>query len=266
MNENDSPEQTHEAASAPRMNYQCVPDLNPEQDLTVDAVSRFQRFRQAEDVATVDALLDQEFARHIKLCELAILQAAKSDIYGCDLPRHPLDGFDLWASDHLKKMGSQVEYTCTACEETAPSEYDRAKTLRATVVRSRFVAKWFLAKPLQPEVEAAEWQRRVELEDKDLIANPPHRQSSGSGATDDEIECGDAVWATVLDGKYVVEIQRINHRNYLCLFEIGGRLLHVEPTNVAFGAMFGPDVGDVAKWEERAVEIVDGWRAGGTSS
>jgi hypothetical protein len=64
----------------------------------------------------------------------------------------------------------------------------------------------------------------------------------------------------VLDGKYVVEIQRINHASYLCLFEIGGRLLHVEPTNVALGAMFGPDVSDVAKWEERAADIVDGWR------
>lgn len=263
MNEDDSPEQTHEAASAPRMNYQCGPDLDPKQDLTVDAVSRFQRFRQSEDVAAVEALLDQEFARHIKFCELAILQAAQSNIYWCDLPRHPLDGFDLSTTDHLEKMGFQVEYTRTACEETAPSESDKKKTLSATVVRSRFVAKWFMAKPLQPEVEAAEWHRRMELEDKNLIVNPPQRQSSGSGGTCEELQCGNALWATVLDGKFVVEIQRINHRNYLCLFEIGGRVLHVEPTNVAFGAMFGPDVGDVAKWEERAVEIVDGWRAGG---
>ncbi len=245
------------------MNYHCKPDLDPRQDLTVDMVSLFQRFRQAEDVATVDALLDQEFARHIKFCELAILQAAKSDIFWCDLPRHPLDGFDLWASDHLKKMGFQVEYIHTACEETAPSEYDREKTVSAVVVRARFVAKWFLAKPLHPEVEAAEWRRRQELEEKNLITNPPQRQSSGPGKTGAELECGVAVWATILDEKYVVEIQRINHRNYLCLFEIGGRVLHLEATNVAFGAMFGPDVGDVAQWEERAVKIVDGWRAGG---
>jgi hypothetical protein len=163
-------------------------------------------------------------------------------------------------------MGFQVEYTCTACEETAPSEYDRNKTMSATVVRSRFVAKWFMAKPLEPELLSAEWRRRMELEDKDLIANPPHRQSSGSGGPGEQIECGEAVWAMVLDGKYAVEIQRIHHGSYLCLFEVGGRFLHGEPTNVAFGAMFGPDVSDVAKWEERAVKIVDGWRVGGPAS
>ena len=47
------------------MNYQCNPDLDPTRDLTVDAVSLFQRFRQGEDLAAVDALLDQEIARHI---------------------------------------------------------------------------------------------------------------------------------------------------------------------------------------------------------
>jgi hypothetical protein len=247
------------------MNYQCKPDIDPKQDLTVDAVSLFQRFRQAEDVAAVDALRDQEFARHIKLCELAILQAAQADIFWCDLPRHPLDGFDVWTSAHLEKMGFQVEFSRTACEETAPSESDREKTMSAMIVRSRFVAKWFMAEPLQPEAESAEWQRREELEDKDLVANPPRRQSSGSGGTGEKLECGEAIWATILDGKYVVEIQRINHRSYLCLFEIGGRFLHVEPTNVAFGAMFGPDVADVAQWEERAAAIVDGWQAGGPS-
>jgi hypothetical protein len=245
------------------MNYQCNPDLDLKQDLTVDAVSLFQRFRQAGDVAAVDALLDQEFARHIKHCELAILQAAQSDIFWCELPRHPLDGFNVWTSDHLEKMGFKVEYSRTAYEETAPSESNREKTLSAIVVRSRFFAKWFLAKPLQPKAVSAEWQRRQELEDKDLVANPPRRQSSGSGRSGEELECGKAVWATILDGKYVVEIQRINHGSHLCLFEIEGRLLHVEPTNVAFGAMFGPDVSDVAKWERRAAEIVDGWRAGG---
>ncbi|MDO8587595.1 MAG: hypothetical protein Q7T82_11205 [Armatimonadota bacterium] len=103
--------------------------------------------------------------------------------------------------------------------------------MSAVVVRSRFFAKWFLAKPLQPEAVSAEWQRRQALEDNNLVANPPQRQSSGSGRAGMELECGEAIWATILDGKYVVEIQRINHTSYLCLFEIEGRFLHVEPTN-----------------------------------
>jgi hypothetical protein len=146
------------------MDYRCNPDLNPQQDLTVDAVRLFQRFRQEADVTTVDTLLDLEFARHIKLCELAILQAAQADIFWCELPMHPLDGFNVSTSAHLEKMGFQVEFRRTACNESVPRDSDREQALSVMVVRSRLVAKWFMAKPLQPEVEAAEWKRRHELE------------------------------------------------------------------------------------------------------
>jgi len=241
------------------MNYQCKPDIDPKQDLTVDAVSLFQRFRQEADTSAVAELLDQEFARHLKLCELAILHAAKAGISWCELPRHPLDDFNLWAAQHLEKVGFEIEHCHTAREEAVPCERDRKKTMNAVVVRSYFVAKWFLAKPLQPKTVSAEWHRREALEDKDLVENPLRRQSSGSG---DEMEYGAAVWAAVLDGKFVVEVQRINQRSYLCLFEVGGKFLHVEPTNVAYGAVFGPDVADVDEWSRRAEEIVDGWRAG----
>ncbi len=243
------------------MNYQCNPDIDPKQVLTVDAVSLFQRFRQDADTQAVGELLDQEFARHIKLCELAILHAAEAGIDWCELPRNPLGDFNLWASQHLEKMGFEIEHCHTAREEAVPCELDRKKTLTAVVVRSSFVAKWFLAKPLQPKVVSAEWHRREALEGKDLVENPPQRQSSGLGAA---MEYGAAVWASVLDGKYVVEVQRINQRSYLCLFEVGGRFLHAERTNVAYGAMFGPDAADVDEWSRRAVEIGDGWRAGGS--
>ena len=100
------------------MNYHGSPDLDPKQDLTVDAVSLFQRFRQDKDVETVDALLEQEFARHLKLWELAILHAANADIDWCDLPRHPILDFDIWARQHYEKMGFEVEFSRTAQEET----------------------------------------------------------------------------------------------------------------------------------------------------
>lgn len=74
------------------------------------------------------------------------------------------------------------------------------------------------------------------------MTNPPKRQSTGTG---DEIDGGDAVWAAVLDKRHIVEVQRINHRNYRCLFDLDGKFRHVEETNVAYGATFGPDVGDL---------------------
>jgi hypothetical protein len=240
------------------MNYECQPDIDPEIDLNVDAVGLFQRFRQDVDVKTVDTLLDQEFARHIKLCELAILHAANADIYWCELPQHPLMDFDLWARQHLEKMGFVVEFTRIATKEAVPCDEEGKKTLKTVVVRSRLVAKWFLGKPLNPELASSEWHRREALEDGDLVTNPPQRESHGTG---DDIDNGAAVWAAVLDKQYVVEVQRINHRSYLCLFDLTGKCLFFEKTNVAYGAMFGRDIGDVAIWQDRATAIVDGWKS-----
>jgi len=241
------------------MNYKGTPDIDPSQDLTVDAVSLFQRFRQDPDKQTLVALLDQEFARHIKLCELAILYAANADIFWCDLPEHPLQDFNVWADRHFEKMGFEIEHHCTATTQAIPSQFDKKKTIQAVMVRSYVTAKWHLAKPLDPTRVSAEWHRRKLIEDQELVTNPPKRQSAGSG---DEIEHGNAIWAAVLDKRQIVEVQRIHHRNYLCLFDLDGAFRHAEETNVAFGAMFGPDAGDVAMWQVRAMEIVDGWRGG----
>jgi hypothetical protein len=162
------------------MNYHCSPDLDPTQDLTVDVLSLFQRFRQTADEKTVERMLHEELSRHLKLCELAILHAANADMYWCDLPRHPIHDFDIWARQHFEEMGFEVEFSRTAQEETLPIRYDSMKTTIAVVAHSAFTAKWSLAKPLMEESVAAEWRRRSDLEDKDLIQNPPQRQSRGT--------------------------------------------------------------------------------------
>jgi len=69
----------------------------------------------------------------------------------------------------------------------------------------------------------------------------------------------DTVWAAVLDEKFVIEVQRRNQEAFLCLFGLDGKCLHVEPTNLSFGAVFGPDVSDVADWQSRAQQVVDSW-------
>lgn len=35
-----------------------------------------------------------------------------------------------------------------------------------------------------------------------------------------------------------------------------------KPTGLSFGAIFGPDVDDVARWEAEAIEVIDAWIEG----
>jgi hypothetical protein len=56
-------------------------------------------------------------------------------------------------------------------------------------------------------------------------------------------------------------VQRRNQGAIFCVFGLDGRCLHVEPTSLSYGALFGPDVSDVAGWQDRAQQVVDGWQA-----
>ena len=240
------------------MNYDCPTDLLPDHDLTVDALKLFQRFRQEADLARVETLLDAEFARHLRLCELVIAHAASADISWAVLPEHPFHDINIWVWRHLEKKGFTIDYRRVIREEEISSAADEKTRVKAMVVQSSCTAKWFLSSLLNEEATAAEWRRRTALEDEEIARTPPQRQSSGSGAT---FESGDAVWASVLDQKYVVEIQRRFHRSFLCLFDLEGKFLHAEKSIVSYGAMFGPDAGDVAQWEQRAQELVANWKA-----
>ena len=240
------------------MDYQCQPDLEPTSDLTVDAVGLFQRFRQEPDTKLVEALLDQELARQIKLCELAIVCSARVGYYWCELPKHPLEQIEVMVFRHLAKMGFQIEQHSTATDVTVPYRHDCKKTVTTTVVKSYSTAGWLTAKPLDQQATAAEWLRREAREQEDLKNNPPHRRSSGSGK---DLAAGDAVWAAVLDGRFVIEVHELNHGACLCIFDRDGKCVHVESTGLSFGAMFGADMLDVAGWRSRAQQVVDSWQA-----
>jgi hypothetical protein len=103
----------------------------------------------------------------------------------------------------------------------------------------------------------AEWRRREALEGEDLTRNPPQRLSCGTAR---DFDGGDTVWAAVLDGKFIIEVQRRNQGAIHCVFGLDGKCLHVEPTDLSFGAVFGPDISDVAGWQDRAQQIVDSWQ------
>jgi hypothetical protein len=68
------------------------------------------------------------------------------------------------------------------------------------------------------------------------------------------------VWWTRLDGRWQIEVHRIDDYNgTLCIFDHANQdnLRHSEPVGLAFGAIFGPDVDDVAFWQDKAIDVVD---------
>ena len=69
----------------------------------------------------------------------------------------------------------------------------------------------------------------------------------------------DVIWESRLDKKYSCSVTRINKRGgNLRVVEIGtGRELLNQDVGLMYGAQFGPDVEDVAKWQEICVAVVD---------
>jgi len=65
------------------------------------------------------------------------------------------------------------------------------------------------------------------------------------------------VWSSTLDGRYAIKVTRLApYRGELTITE-GTTVLHREPVGLSFDALFGPDVADVASWQEIAIKFVD---------
>jgi hypothetical protein len=76
---------------------------------------------------------------------------------------------------------------------------------------------------------------------------------------------GRVVWWTRLDKRYQIEVIRTGDyaARYLVFdHERDDELILDEPTNLSYRALFGPDVADVAMWQERALEFVDALPSG----
>jgi len=70
----------------------------------------------------------------------------------------------------------------------------------------------------------------------------------------------EVVWAGILDKRFKIEVTRTEaYAGTLCIYDAqqADKLIHSEPTSLAFGAVFGPDAGDVYTWQEKACEVVD---------
>ena len=70
----------------------------------------------------------------------------------------------------------------------------------------------------------------------------------------------DLVWMTRLDGRYQIEVQRTGARTgNLLIFDHGDgdKELACFPVGLSYGAIFGPDVADVAEWQEKVIDFID---------
>jgi allophanate hydrolase subunit 1 len=82
---------------------------------------------------------------------------------------------------------------------------------------------------------------------------------SGPYDSDDRAFGHDVVWQQTLDGgAYTLRVTRIDEdHGRLQVSVTDGVQLHEQEVPLAYGALFGPDMGDVADWQEITVNVVD---------
>jgi hypothetical protein len=81
----------------------------------------------------------------------------------------------------------------------------------------------------------------------------PHHRNLESREEEPE-----AIWTSTLDGRYAVTVTRLDKYCGELTIREHNRLIHRHAVGLAYGALFGPDVDDVATWQQMAIEIVDG--------
>jgi hypothetical protein len=65
------------------------------------------------------------------------------------------------------------------------------------------------------------------------------------------------VWTSTLDKKYEVTVTRSDDYHGELTISEGGQVLHRESVGLSYGAIFGPDVANVADWQRIAVGFVN---------
>lgn len=70
----------------------------------------------------------------------------------------------------------------------------------------------------------------------------------------------DVVWEQTVDNnEYQCKVVRVDgqtHEGELVVTR-DGDVIHREQVGLAYGAIFGPDVEDVATWQDRCIQVID---------
>jgi len=73
---------------------------------------------------------------------------------------------------------------------------------------------------------------------------------------------GNIVWASTLDGRYVVTVTRTHRYQGELVISDSDQKLHQQTVDLMYGAIFGPDIDDVNSWQQIAMDIIDGRKSG----
>jgi len=66
------------------------------------------------------------------------------------------------------------------------------------------------------------------------------------------------IWEQTVDqGTYVCYVERLSDYTGMLYVERSGEEVMKEPVGLSYRALFGPDVADVAEWQERCIEAID---------
>jgi hypothetical protein len=66
------------------------------------------------------------------------------------------------------------------------------------------------------------------------------------------------IWSSMLDGRYAVTVHRLSRSRGELNIRDGSQHIHRREVTLMYGAIFGPDIDDVATWQEIATTVVDG--------
>lgn len=66
------------------------------------------------------------------------------------------------------------------------------------------------------------------------------------------------IWESQLDGVFDCKVERIDERvGRLTVIDQFDRMLLNKEVGLSYGAMFGPDVSDIALWEDMIIKVID---------
>lgn len=68
----------------------------------------------------------------------------------------------------------------------------------------------------------------------------------------------DVVWTSTLDGRFSVIVTRTHPYCGELTISEGANVLFRKKVSLAYNALFGPDVADVAEWQSAAIKFIDG--------
>jgi hypothetical protein len=65
------------------------------------------------------------------------------------------------------------------------------------------------------------------------------------------------IWSSLLDNRYSIKVVRTAQYRAELSDRDGDQVLHTEFVGLMYGAIFGPDVSDVAEWQRLSTDFVD---------